>query len=263
MDWIEANGVALRYDVQGAGPSTIVLIHEMGGTLESWDQVVPRLSGARRVVRYDTRGAGLSEKIRGTASIDTLADDLAVLLDGLGIKGKVAVAGIAVGAAIAIHFAVRHADRTSALIPMSPAIGMAPERRAATLKNIDAMEAAGIRPGIEAGLAPSYPEILRSDRAQFERTRAQRLGNDPSSWAAIYRMLVGMDLTSELPRISCPTLVIAGKHDGLRPPAIVEPIARAIPGAEYTMLETAHFMAAQTPELVATTIADFLDRARC
>ena len=263
MDWIEANGAALRYDVQGDGPKTIVLIHEMGGTLESWDDVVPRLASSRRVVRYDTRGAGLSEKIRGTADIDTMADDLAGLLDTLGISGKVAVAGIAVGGAIAIRFASRHAARTAALIPMSPAIGMAPERRSATLANIDAMEAKGIRPSIEAALAPSYPQALRGDAARFARTRAQRLGNDPGSSAAIYRMLVNLNLGPDLPKISCPTLVIAGRLDGLRPPSIVEPIARAIPGAQYTVLETAHFMASQTPDLVADTIAAFLDRAGC
>ena len=268
MDWIEANGAALRYDLQGparqeGAPATVVLIHEMGGTLESWDAVVPRLAARRRVLRYDTRGAGLSEKIRGTASIDTMADDLAALLDRLSIAGKVAVAGIAVGGAIAIHFATRHAARTAALIAMSPAIGMAPERRAGVLAGIDAMEANGLRAGIDAGLVPSYPEAMRTDSAQFARTRAQRLGNDPGSQAAIYRMLVGMDLEAELPRITCPTLVVAGAHDGLRPPAIVAPIAKAIPHARLVTLETAHFMASQTPELVATTIAAFLDDVGC
>ena len=76
-------------------------------------------------------------------------------------------------------------------------------------------------------------------------------------------MLVSLDLAPELRRIACPALVVAGRLDGLRPPAIVEPIAKAIPGAEYTVLETAHFMASQTPELVAAAIAGFLDRSRC
>ena len=69
-DWIEVNGAALRYDLQGQGASTLVLIHEMGGTLESWNDVLPPLTLRRRVLRYDTRGAGLSEKVRGPLSID-------------------------------------------------------------------------------------------------------------------------------------------------------------------------------------------------
>ena len=92
---------------RAADERTVVLIHEMGGSLESWDEVAPVLAANRRVLRYDTRGAGLSEKVRGALCIDTMVDDLGALLDALGIVGKVALAGIAVGGAIALHAAVR------------------------------------------------------------------------------------------------------------------------------------------------------------
>lgn len=262
MNWIEVNGAALRYDVSGNGKPA-VLVHEMGGTLESWDEVVPLLAKNRRVIRYDTRGAGLSEKIRGAASIDQMADDVAGLLDALGITDRVAIGGIAVGGAIAIHFAARHASRTSALIPMGPATGIPAERKAATLAAADAMEKNGIRAGIDQVLVASYPEILRGDKARFIRVRNQRLGNDPGSQAAIYRMLANMDLSADYPKIMCPTLFLAGKHDGLRPPATVEPLVPLIKGATFEALETAHFMASQTPELVAGRIAKFLDAAGC
>jgi 3-oxoadipate enol-lactonase len=107
MEFIELNGAALRYELTGTGDRTLLLIHEMGGSLESWDNVVPRFAGSRRVLRYDTRGAGLSQKARGELSVDTMADDIAALLDISGIKGPVALAGVAVGGAIALHFAAR------------------------------------------------------------------------------------------------------------------------------------------------------------
>src|ERR1041385_7981492 len=100
MSFIEANGVSLRYAVEGAG-QPIVLIHEMGGTMESWSLVAQILAAKRRIVRYDTRGAGFSEKIRGGLTIDTMTDDLIALLDGLGIQEKAALGGTAVGGAIA------------------------------------------------------------------------------------------------------------------------------------------------------------------
>src|SRR4030081_2661645 len=81
------------------------LLHEMGGTIESWDLVAPMLSTKRRVLRYETRGAGLSQKIRPPLAIDSMVDDLVALLDTLDIAGKVALAGIAVGGAIALHTA--------------------------------------------------------------------------------------------------------------------------------------------------------------
>ena len=51
MNFTEVNGTALRYDLDGNGLSTLVLIHEMGGTLESWDLAAPLLSGKRRILR--------------------------------------------------------------------------------------------------------------------------------------------------------------------------------------------------------------------
>ncbi|HMH99426.1 MAG TPA: alpha/beta hydrolase, partial [Bradyrhizobium sp.] len=80
MDFIESGGVGLRYELSGKGNRTLVLVHEMGGSLESWDDVAPRLAETRRVLRYDTRGAGMSQKVRGELGIDTMAGDIAALL---------------------------------------------------------------------------------------------------------------------------------------------------------------------------------------
>jgi len=57
MAFIELDGLALRYELSGMGDRTLVLVHEMGGSLESWDDVSPRLGESRRVLRYDTLGA--------------------------------------------------------------------------------------------------------------------------------------------------------------------------------------------------------------
>src|SRR5258708_1423033 len=144
MDFIELNGVGLRYELGGQADRTGVLVHEMGGSLESWDDVAPRLAESRRVLRYDTRGAGLSQKARGELSLDTMADDIAALLDHIGIAGKVALAGIAVGGAIALHFAARYPERASAVVVGSPATGIAPDRRAAPLERVAKIEPPGM-----------------------------------------------------------------------------------------------------------------------
>ena len=84
MDFIELDGLSLRFELGGKDGRTLVLVHEMGGSLESWDDVAPRLAQSRRILRYDTRGAGMSQKVRGQLGIDTMADDIAALLDALG-----------------------------------------------------------------------------------------------------------------------------------------------------------------------------------
>ena len=259
MNFIEANGVSLRYAVEGSG-KTVVLIHEMGGTMESWDLVVPLLSGKRRVVRYDTRGAGFSEKIRGVLKIDTMTDDLIALLDGLGITEKVSLVGTAVGGAIALHTAFRHPARIVAAIVSSPATSIPPANREAVLARVARFEAEGVHVAADETAANGYPEELRTDRARFEGFRARWLANDPSSFAAIYRMLANMDLGPELPQIKCRVLVIGGAFDRGRPPSRVEPIAQAIPGATFRVLPVGHYAGLQRPELMAEEIEGFLDR---
>jgi 3-oxoadipate enol-lactonase len=259
MDYAEINGAALRYELSGQGAATLVLIHEMGGTLESWDDVAPRLGHRRRVLRYDTRGAGMSEKLRATPGLDGMSDDVAGLLDALSITGPVALAGVAVGAAIGIDFALRYPSRTAALVAMGPATGVSGDRRTATLERAELVERGGMRAIVEGSMAAAYPAELRGDTARFERFRARWLGGDPASFAAINRMLTEYDLTPRVGGIECPALVMAGLHDRLRPPDLVEPLAAAIPGARFRVLDTGHFMAWQTPELVAAAIDGFLD----
>ena len=258
MNFIEANGASLRYAVEGNG-KPIVLIHEMGGTLESWGLLAPLLAAKRRVVRYDTRGAGFSEKIRGGLTIDMTTDDLIALLDGLGIKEKVSLVGTAVGGAIALHTAARLPDRVAAVIATSPATSIPPANREAVLARVAKFEAEGVRVVADETAANGYPEELRTDLARFEGFRARWLANDPSSFAAIYRMLANMDLGPELASIKCPVLVVGGEFDRGRPPSRVEPVAKAIPGATFKVLPVGHYAGLQKPELMAQEIETFLD----
>ena len=258
MDFIELDGVTLRYELSGKGDRTLVLVHEMGGSLESWDDVVPRFAASRRVLRYDTRGAGMSQKVRGKLGIDTMADDIAALLDHIGIAGKVALAGIAVGGAIALHFAARHPERASAVAVGSPATGMAPDRRAAALERVAKVEAAGMAFAVENAMLSGYAPELHGDIARFERFRARWLGNDPASYATISRMLVATDMQDELAGLRCPVLVIGGSLDRVRPPPLAEAVAEVIPGARYVEVRTGHYMAVQTPELISDCIEEFL-----
>jgi pimeloyl-ACP methyl ester carboxylesterase len=258
MDWIEANGAGLRYALSGEGSETLVLVHEMGGTLDSWDMLVPRLDQRFQVLRYDTRGAGISTKARLPLSIDTMAQDLESLLDALEIPGPIVLAGCAVGGAIALHFAATRPQRMRGLIAMGPATGIPEERRQAVLDYADTVQRSGMAAVAEAELARSYPEILRSDAARFQRFRARWLANDPDSYAAIYRMLAGLEMQAGIASIRCPTLFLAGEHDPLRPPSMIEPLSRLVPAASFRSVESGHFMAVQTPEIVAEAFNHFL-----
>src|SRR5277367_3615513 len=135
--WIEANGVALHYELSGQGPHTLVLLHEMGMTLQSWDELLPTLAMDHRVLRYDLRGFGLSEKIRGHIEIGDEISDLRALLDALEIKDPVSLVGGAAGASIAAKFAADYPERVAALILISPVINNAARPAAPAMVGAD------------------------------------------------------------------------------------------------------------------------------
>lgn len=248
--WIEANGVQLRYELHAGPLATIALLHEMGGMLESWDAVVPLLTPFASMLRYDQRGAGLSEKPPGPYTVTQAADDLAALLAALAITEPVAVVGAAVGAAVATAFAARHPQATAALALLAPATVLDKTKRARTEQRIAAIERLGIR--------QAFADEPAKPRSRYEELR---LAADPAALAGTWRMLAELDLDAALAAIRCPTLVVAGRHDAARPPEHVAGVAAKIAGAEFMVLETGHVMAIDTPELTASTLRSFLDRS--
>ena len=103
-----------------------------------------------------------------------------------------------------------------------------------------------------------YAPELRGDIARFEQFRTRWLGNDPSSYATIWRMLAAADMQDELARLVCPVLVIGGSLDRVRPPALAESVAKAIHGARYVEIRAGPYMAVQTPDLLSDCIDEFL-----
>ena len=103
-----------------------------------------------------------------------------------------------------------------------------------------------------------YAPELRGDLKRFERYRARWLGNDPASYATVWRMLAGADMQDELAQLRCPVLVIGGSLDRVRPPKLAEATASAIPGARYVEVRTGHYMSVQTPGLIFDCVDAFL-----
>jgi len=83
VPWTTANGISISYQLAGDKGPVVVLLHEMGGTLDSWDAVAPGLAENYRVLRYDQRGAGLTEKVRQEYSNEDAVNDLEGVLANL------------------------------------------------------------------------------------------------------------------------------------------------------------------------------------
>ncbi|MEJ8570082.1 alpha/beta hydrolase [Microbaculum marinum] len=259
-EWMDLGTRSLRYRLEGDGGPLLVLVHEMGGSIETWDEVVPAFTDRFRVLRFDFRGYGQSEKITGAITLEELADDLKALLDALGLDEPAVVAGIAVGAALSAGFAAWYPDRVAGLVLFSPSVGVPPETRADRLVAADAIQANGLRSIARNSFDTGFPERFRAGReADFARFCGRWLGNDPASFAATFRMLALLDIAPVLSAIRCPTLCVGCTDDPLRPPAYVEGIAARIAGASFATIESGHHSAQITPGPVAAAIAGFCE----
>jgi pimeloyl-ACP methyl ester carboxylesterase len=259
LPFVTANGTSFHYRLEGNSGPTIILLHEIGGALESWDGIVPKLTGDFRVLRYDQRGFGLSEKVRQPYSIGTLTDDLEGLIAGLGLTAPFHIVSLAASSMQALEFHRRGPGRIASLVFCNPAPGVEPAR-AGALENVAALaEREGIRGVLPTMLDKSYPPEL-SDRATYEAYRGRYIANDPVGFGLAFRMMAHTNMAAELPAIGCPTLVIAGRQDAIRAIPVTEGIAAKIPGARFEIIDAGHFMPTTSPAALATLLLDFWKR---
>jgi len=250
MSFAQANGVSLSFEYRRGTGLPLVLLHEMGGALDSWDLVLRHLPD-RAVLRLDLRGFGRSEKPVGPVALDDHIGDVVGLMDHLGID-RAHLAGCAVGGAVAIAVAARLGDRAASLTVFAPATGVPVARRAAVLGLADLIEAGGLRGFIEGDTIPkAWPADRFAHDEGFDIFRGTQLGTAPASLAATYRMLVQMDLGPAFAALSCPVQFVAGTHDIARPPEAVRAVADTIAQASFSAIDSGHFMALQTPQAVA------------
>lgn len=248
----------LRHEISGAGDQTIVLIHELGGSLESWDGVVPRLGPHATVLRYDQRGAGRSDRPKSPVSLDRHVADLGDLVRGLDLPRPLHLVAGAAGALIALGFAGRHPRDVAGLVLCAPAIGADARRRAYLLERAEACLAGGMEAIADAALARSYPVALRGDGERFAAYRERFIGNDPASYAAANRLLAATDLGEVVAGLDSPCLVLAGTMDPLRPVDELRALAARFHHGRFAAVNGGHLMAVQAPDAVAGHVEAFV-----
>jgi pimeloyl-ACP methyl ester carboxylesterase len=255
----DTNGCSFHYKLEGNSGPTVILLHEIGGSLDSWDGIVPGLASRARVFRYDQRGFGLSEKVRQQYTIDTLVDDLEAFITDLALPAPYHVVSLAASSMQALNFNDRRGRDVGSLIFCNPAPGVDPSR-AGALENVasQAVEG-GIRAILPLMLDKSYPPEL-SDRATYEAYRGRYLANDPVGFALAFRMMARNNLIGSLANVKCPALVIAGRQDFIRAVSVTEGIAGKISGARFEIIDAGHFMPTTSPGALLSLLLDFLPR---
>ena len=125
MPYLDTGRISLFFENAGSGGTPVLMLHELGGSSESWREVIPLLASDRRVIAVDMRGAGRSEKPLGQYSLADIADDLDALLAALQPSVAVDVIGAALGSLVGALFAFRHPSRVRRLMMCAVAPDMA------------------------------------------------------------------------------------------------------------------------------------------
>lgn len=259
MALFEHDGLVHYFRLEGGDRRpTLLLIHAIGSDHSLWDKVVPMLTPVVRVLRHDLRGHGGSGTPRHPCTVEQLAGDVLALTRALNIE-RFAVAGVSLGAMVAMKLAALAADRVRALavtscsprMPTPPGGGWDARIRA-TLEQGMAVAATGT---MSRMFSPGY---LEQADPHVETLRNAFTLMDPKGYASCAAVLRDADLWPVLPTIQAPTLAIGNRGDLLIPLDTAAAIASAVPDGRTLTLDCGHFPPVEAPEPFARTLLGFL-----
>jgi 3-oxoadipate enol-lactonase len=258
MPFIKIGDCVHHYVVEGRVDKPALLFsNSLGSDLRIWDPMVPQLVSDFRLIRYDTRGHGLSEAPPPPYSADELARDIVGLLDALEIKQAV-VCGLSVGGVIAQQLAIGYPERVRALVlcDTGARIGTVAswEERIATVK----------AHGLGALAVPSMERWFSEDFRRRHSAEVRGYANmvirtAVDGYVGTCCALRDTDLTQAAASIEKPTLVLCGDQDIATPPELARQLANVVPRARLSLIpKAAHISCVEQPGVVASRITQFL-----
>jgi len=239
MSNVLVNDVKLYYEIHGTG-EPLLLIEGLGYASWSWFRQIEGLSDSYCVVSFDNRGVGKSDKPDIPYSIELMADDVARLLESLGIE-KAHILGVSMGGYIAQKLAIKYPQKVKSLVLGCTSFGgpqsipLTEEALQSMLKveGLNAEEV--IRQGFKAAISPKfirgYPEVV-------DQLVAWRLVNPTPryAWERQFAAAAAFNVESQLNKINVPTLVITGSEDIVVPPQNSILLAERISGAHLVII---------------------------
>lgn len=264
--FINTQGRRIYYDLSGAEDAPVVCFtHSLSSDGGMWaEQLPPLLAAGYRVLRIDMRGHGGSDPIAGDYTMAALADDVAIVLDALGIE-KIQYIGLSIGGMLGQAFALGHGRRlVSSMLcdtaPQTPPGGKeAWAPRIATVKDANSLE-----PLADVTMERWFTDAFKPRcPARWQQIRTTVANTTPAGYLGCTAAILDFDFIPQLPTIKVPTLVVCGDDDPGTPPAGNQTIAELIPGARYQGIADArHFPNVEQPEDFNQIMMDWLGQHR-
>jgi len=244
--YARSGDVSIAYQVLGDAPHDLVLVPGWISNIEViWEEptyvrFLSRLASFSRLILFDKRGTGLSDRVADLPSLEVRMDDVRAVMDTVGSK-RAALFGFSEGGAMCALFAATYPERTTALI-MNGAYarrrwapdypwGITDEQMESFF--VDIQEQWNSASGIEARL----PSLAEDPRVRQWWARHKRLAASPAAAAMLQRMNCEIDIRQVLPAVRVPTLIVHSVNDQVSHIETGRDLARRIPGARLLQLE--------------------------
>ena len=268
--YAKSGDVNIAYQVVGGGPLDLVLVPGLVSHLESdWDEprsahFLERLASFSRLIRFDKRGTGLSDRPAGLPDLETRMDDVRAVMDAVGSE-RAALFGYSEGGPMCCLFAATYPDRTTALVLYGTYAHRSEpdddypwaatwEQRQAYADEVESTW------GLESDLGTMAPNADAALTAWW-RTRA-RASASPGAARALILMNSRIDVRSILPSIRLPTLVLHRQGDRDSRPEEGQYIADRIPDARFVELTREDHLPWIDADQILDEVEEFLTGVR-
>lgn len=257
MPKIQSNGISLYYEIHGNG-QPLLFIHGLGSSTRDWEYQVLEFSKSYKVITFDLRGHGQSDKPAGPYSMGMFAMDTIGLLKTLEVDAP-HVVGLSLGGGVVFQLAV---DALMAFKSLT-IVNSTPELLVRTFKDqmsvwqrIAIVKILGIK---KMGEVLSKRLFIKPEQEDIRRIFVERWAeNDQRAYLNAMRALVGWSVTARIGSIQCPTLVIAADQD-YSPLSIKEAYTAKIPGAQLvTIPDSRHATPVEHPQEFNLVLQKFL-----
>jgi pimeloyl-ACP methyl ester carboxylesterase len=213
-----------------------VLLHGLGSASADWGLQVEYFAATRRVITVDLRGHGRSLEGRLPVSIAQMADDVAALLVQLG-EPPADVLGLSLGGCVAQALALAHPARVRALVLVNTFARLRPAgvRGLGRFARRTWLFATAPMPALAAFIAGGL--FPRPEQRPYYDLAVARIGSNPKrAYSAAARAALRFDVQRALPRLRCPTLIVAGDRDTTVPRAAIDTLRRGIPQSQFALI---------------------------
>ncbi|MDX1482879.1 MAG: alpha/beta fold hydrolase [Alphaproteobacteria bacterium] len=261
MSDLTVNGLRFHVRIDGPeGAPWVTFSNSLATDLGLWDEQVALIADRFRVLRYDTRGHGRSERAPPPYDFATLQADVIGLWDALGIA-KSHYVGLSLGGSTGIGLAIAHPGRVASLAACDCRVTAPEPFRQAWESRIDIALEDGMAGLVEETMTRWFTEpTLSAGGARLDRIREMIRATSVDGFIGCARALQGIDYLDRVAAISCPTLFVVGEADPAATPELIGAMHARVNGSQLIEIPgAAHISNIENPSAFNEAVIPFLD----